>query len=191
VSGWRCFVAIPIGDDLRGDLAAAVERWRALPACAAMKWIEPDAWHLTLAFLGDVLPDRVPGLIGSLADAVEQAEVPPARSTGGVGAFPTAARARVAWYGVDDDGAHLARLAAAVRRRLGLPFDGGPFRPHITLARTRSPHGDDLRPWIRVADAPTGRFDLRTIHLMRSHLGRGPARYDSLGSVALTSAAHA
>ena len=192
---WRCFVALPIGENLRRDLALAVDRWRTLPACEAMRWTPPEAWHVTLAFLGSVAPERVPAIIGALTDAVAEVDLPPRLPTGGVGAFPSSARARVAWYGVGDKAGELGRLADGVRRRLGVPSADGPFRPHITLARQRSARGDDLREWVRVAGPPAGHLDLRTIHLMRSHLGRGPARYESLAEISLTrnvaSAAHA
>jgi 2'-5' RNA ligase len=58
-----------------------------------------------------------------------------------------------------------------------------PFRPHITLARARRRHVD-LRGWIERASesAPTGRISVAALHLMRSHLGAGPARYETLGS---------
>ena len=59
---WRCFVAVPIGEALRRDLAAAVEGWRIRPDLAGLRWTEPQSWHVTLAFLGPIEASSVTGL---------------------------------------------------------------------------------------------------------------------------------
>lgn len=181
-SSWRCFVAVALGEELRASLAAAADRWRAHPNTSGLRWTDPDGWHLTLAFLGDTDPGRVPALLAALNRATGGA-ASAAYPTGGLGAFPSSGRARVLWYGMEDPERHLRRLAAAVRRELGLPPDDR-FRAHVTLARAR--HDPvDLRPFLESAAAPEGVLDVTAIHLMRSHLGRGPARYESLAAIRL------
>ncbi len=65
---WRCFVAVPIGTELRTSLAEHVARLRRLDgADAAWRWTEAEGWHVTLAFLGATEPAAVPGLGRSLA----------------------------------------------------------------------------------------------------------------------------
>jgi 2'-5' RNA ligase len=190
VSDWRCFVAIPLGVGLRADLAAAVDRWRLRPDCDGLRWTDPEAWHLTLAFIGPVEPTRVGELSAAIAAAVESEPAMTLR-TGTVGAFPRPARATVAWYGIADADGSLSRLAAGVRRSLRLPADVQPFRPHVTLARTRGGGWIDLRAWLREADPPAGRLDVEEINLMRSHLSSGPARYEILSTIPLRGAVHA
>ena len=190
MSGWRCFVAIPLGHELRRDLAAAVDRWWDRPDCAGLRWTDPEAWHLTLAFIGDVEPAHVEVWAGAIATAAEP-EAAMTLTTGEVGAFPRSARASVAWYGIADPDGSLARLAAAVRRSVRLPADLQPFRPHVTLARTRVSGHADLRAWVREADAPAGRLEVDSVNLMRSHLGSGPARYEVLSTIRLRGAVHA
>jgi RNA 2',3'-cyclic 3'-phosphodiesterase len=190
VSGWRCFVAIPLGDELRAELAVAVERWRDRPDCAGLRWTDPDAWHLTLAFIGDVEPMRVEALSSAIS-AVTEPHAAVTMATGGVGAFPRPARATVAWYGIADPYGALAGLADVVRRSLRLPVEPQPFRPHVTLARTRGGGHADLRAWVREADPPVGRLEVGAVHLMRSHLGSGPARYEALSTIRLRGAVHA
>jgi len=88
--------------------------------------------HLTLAFLGEVDPARIPAL---------------ARASGGVdaeafdlsldrlGAF---ARARVAWAGCERPPAGLVAMQAQLERRVrdaGFATDDRPFAAHLTLAR--------------------------------------------------------
>ena len=152
---WRCFVAVPIGESLRADLRAAVDAWRKEPALAGMRWTDPEGWHLTLAFLGPIDAASIPELVEQLA-AVAQAHPTTRSATGGLGAFPTPAHARVAWYGVEDADDRLSHLASAVAVALALDGDGSrPFRPHLTLARARR-EAADLRAWLASASAPEG-----------------------------------
>ena len=176
---WRCFVAVPIGGGLRADLARAVHGWGDLEG---LRWTDPEAWHVTLAFLGSVEAGRVPEVAGRLRVVAEQ-HAPMSLATGGLGAFPSPARARVAWYGVDDADGRMARLAADVVQALGLEA-AQPYRPHLTLARARR-QPVDLRSWLASASAPGGRLFVDRVELMRSHTGKNAARYETLETIAL------
>ena len=179
---WRCFVAVPLPAELRSALALVVDRWRDRPDLRDLRWTDPDGWHMTLAFLGPTAPEAVPDLVSALDDAAA-AHAPTILRAGGVGGFPTAGRARVAWYGVDDADRRLRAIARDVRAAVGLD-PRAPFRAHVTLARAR--HDPvDLRPWASTASAPEGRLPIDRVDLMRSHLGRGPARYETLATAML------
>jgi 2'-5' RNA ligase len=182
---WRCFVAVPITEALRAELAAAVDEWRARPDLAGLRWSDAASWHVTLAFLGSIEPSVVRDLTARLADAVDGHALMQ-RPAGGVGGFPSAARSRVAWYGVADPDGALADLAGEVLRASGV--EDAAFRGHVTLARAR--RGPvDLRAWVQEADAPAGVLTVDRVQLMRSRLGRGPAQYEELESFALGAAA--
>ena len=144
----------------------------------------PDALHLTLAFLGDVDPDRLASIERSIG-LVARRHAAVTASTGRLGTFSRPGSARVLWYGVDDGEAALAALATDLGTVLGLDM-AEPFRPHVTLARARQ-RSVDLRGWIEEASlsAPDGRVEATSVHLLRSHLGTGPARYERLASVRL------
>jgi 2'-5' RNA ligase len=179
--GWRCFVAAPLGPSLRADLAAAVASWRREPPADALRWADPDGWHLTLAFLGTIAPDAVEAIsraIGEVTAAHRSMRI----ETGRLGAFHRAGSARTLWYGVADPDGSLADLAGDLARALGLAV-AEPYRPHVTLARSRQ-RPVDLRGWIETASvhAPPGHLDVAAIELVRSHLGAGPARYETLAS---------
>jgi RNA 2',3'-cyclic 3'-phosphodiesterase len=178
---WRCFVAVPLDDSIRSSLSRSVAEWRRESPADALRWADPEGWHLTLAFLGDVEPERLSDIEGRVASiALEHAatQVETAR----LGTFPRPGSARTLWYGVFDPGGLLAAMASALAATLELAQDE-PFRPHITLARARRRHVD-LRGWIERASesAPAGRLSVSALHLIRSHLGAGPARYETLGS---------
>lgn len=183
MSGWRCFVAVPIGADLRSALARAVGGWAATPEGERLRWTDPDGWHVTLAFLGSTDPERVPAIAGAVEDAVAGVD-PFELATGAVGAFPSPNAARVVIYRIADPDERLAQLALAVREALHVD-DGSPFRAHITLARVRGEGRERLGDWLRSLDAPSGIVNVDRAELYRSHLGRGPARYESLASIHL------
>ena len=179
---WRCFVAVPLGDDVRAALGAAVEGWRARDDLAGLRWAHPGGWHLTLAFLGAVDPGQVPAIEAAMT-ATAARHSPWRARTGGLGGFPSAARARVTWYGVADPESRMAILATDLHGALGLDVRG-PFRAHVTLARGRR-DPVDLRTWIAATSAPEGELRVDRLELMRSHLGGGPARYETLATAAL------
>jgi RNA 2',3'-cyclic 3'-phosphodiesterase len=185
---WRCFVAVDLDDSLRGSLADVLASWRADPPTDGLRWVEPENLHLTLAFLGEVEPASIPAIAEALR-GVAARHGPRSVPTGRLGAFPRPGSARVLWYAVGDPDGGLAALAASVTAALGLTATE-PFRPHITLARARR-RPVDLRGWIEEASAssPHGRLEAGAIHLKRSHLGGGPARYESLAAAELGVAA--
>jgi 2'-5' RNA ligase len=186
---WRCFVAVPIGEELRTDLAAAVQHLRdADPERdAAFRWTDPPGWHVTLAFLGATPADAVPRIVDAMRSAA-LGTGPFRVASGGLGAFPSPRRARVIWYRVLDAERRLVSLARSVRRELAMD-DGGPFRAHLTLARARAERGSALDAALLAADLPQGEIPVDRIVLYRSHLGRGPAQYESVAEAPLLAAA--
>jgi 2'-5' RNA ligase len=185
---WRLFVAVPLGEELRAALAASLEAWSARPDLDGLRWTDPSAWHVTLHFLGATDPSEAERIGADLA-RVAAAHEPMRLATGGLGGFPSAGRARVAWYGVADAERRLRRLMADVRLALA-PDEAGRFRAHVTLARARS-EPVDLRGWIASADPPEGRLEVGEMLLVRSHVGRRPARYETLASLPLGARVHA
>ena len=158
--------------------------WRREPPADSLRWTDPDGCHLTLGFLGLVAPHHVNSLTRAIG-GVAAAHRPMRVETGRLGAFHRPGNAQVLWYGVADPDGALSTLAADLARALGLAADDR-YRPHITLARARR-RSVDLRGWIEEASAgaPSGQLDVDAIRLMRSYLGRGPARYETLASFVL------
>lgn len=137
----RAFVALPLPDATRRALWAAAAPLRALDL--PVKWVGADGLHLTLKFLGETDDARAPELADALRRAAAGARALPLEISG-CGAFPDAERPRVVWAGVSAEPA-LELLQHAVEREfapLGFPTEARPFRPHLTLGRTRK----DARP---------------------------------------------
>jgi RNA 2',3'-cyclic 3'-phosphodiesterase len=182
----RLFVAVAVpahaADELDGAVAPLRQSWPAL------RWTGRDAWHVTLAFLGEVNETVSTRLEPRLERAAARHPCL-AVSLGGAGAFPGAGRARVLWTGVRGEPRGLAALAASVaagaRRAGALPAEEGRrFQPHLTLARCREPV--DARPLVDSLSGYAGTpWTAGEIYLIRSHLPGGRPhdrpRYETLG----------
>jgi 2'-5' RNA ligase len=177
---WRCFVAVPLGESLRGDLAVAVEALRAEwpDADAAFRWAQPQGWHVTLAFLGATDPESVPGIVAAV-DGLAAESGSFRLATGGCGAFPSRRAARVLWYGIHDPERRLRELAVGLRSALETD-QATPFRAHVTMARSRHRHGTPAAPLLAAAQMPSGELVVDRLVLYRSHRGKGPAQYEAL-----------
>ena len=181
---WRCFVAAPIGEDLRASLAEARAAWIDRPDLVSLRWTDPVRWHVTLAFLGDVDRTHVPAIIdgvSSVAESHRAVRLP----TGGLGAFPDASTARVAWYGIGDPDGCLAEIARDLAVALELDTAAA-FTPHLTLARARG-RPIDLRDWIPEAGptTPAAVLTVSKLEVMRSHRGSSKAAYETLAALPL------
>jgi 2'-5' RNA ligase len=180
---WRCFLAVPMPEALRLSLADAVAALRDDPQIEAnWRFADADGWHVTLAFLGATPPASVGSLVHAVTDAVSDL-APFEVATGGLGCFPSRQHARVLWYGVVEPDHRLRDLARLVQAAAGLE-EGAPFRPHITLARARDRRGTDAEELL-AREVPAGSIPVRGVTLFRSHLGRGPVRYEELADVPL------
>jgi 2'-5' RNA ligase len=168
-----------LDDTVRAALGAAIERLRR--AAHHVAWVAPANLHFTLKFLGQVDEARLPELGAALAAAAVARSGFTAAVTG-LGAFPSPARPRVVWAGVDEGAPALTELAAGVEQALvalGFPPEARPFSPHVTLGRVRVPRRD-----ARLADLLTvaareefGRVRVERVVLMESQLSPGGARY--------------
>lgn len=182
---WRCFVGVPIGEPLRGQLQTAAAPLQAIVSAEAddLRWIDPAAWHLTLAFLGPTATEEVPRLIDALV-RVASDHAPFAIPTGGLGAFPSRREVRILWFGLADRSRRLAELAVAVRTAVGCET-ASPFRAHLTLARAHGDRGVAVPDATWKVPMPAGQMPVEELVLYRSHTARGAARYEILASAPL------
>jgi 2'-5' RNA ligase len=106
-------------------------RERGLP----VKWVRPEALHLTLKFLGDVDDASEPNLRAALGQVAGGGPV--SLHIEGFGVFPDFRRPRIVWVGVEPDPALelLQHRVEQVFAPLGFPTDARAFRPHLTLGR--------------------------------------------------------
>lgn len=154
----RLFIAVYPPAEAIGHLFRTVTGLRLSAAAATgakVRLVDPDRAHLTLAFLGEVDPTRLPAVRQALRLAVATVRSdppllrppvlrPPVLRLGGGGRFGQG-RSTVIWVDVRGEVDGLITLAGAVRAELaaiGVPSDDKPLRPHLTIARP----GDQLPP---------------------------------------------
>ncbi len=180
----RLFIALNLPARARKSVHRAAKPLRevGLP----VRWLEPETYHLTLKFLGDVRPEVAPQ-VEEVVDRVAGNTRPFAMDVEGFGAFPTIRRPSVLWIGVEPTPALrcLKQDLEWALADLGFNRETRAFHPHVTLGRSESEDGAGAFRGLDALAASLefrGHVDLRTVDLMRSHLSRGGARYSTVRS---------
>jgi len=192
VNGVRAFFAIAFEADVLRAVAAELARLRAQPGADALRFVRPEAVHVTLRFLGEIPREQV-GPVAA-ASRTEVARVAPFAATlGGVHAFPSPRRPRVLALALEPE-APFAALAAAVERSVvatGFAPEPRGFRAHATLARLRP--GRRLDPAFAAGPAPAAApvsFPVREVVLFASTLAPDGATYTPLERMSLGGVDH-
>ena len=183
----RSFIAVEVPPGSAEGIRAVQQRLRA--AEASVKWVDPDNFHITLKFLGNVEQERLADVWRSTAAALDGSK-PFTMRFRGVGAFPNASRARVVWAGITEGAEELTELAARVEEaceKHGFERERRPFQAHLTLGRVRQPAPNAA---LAAALAEQGEGDLGETRveralLMRSDLTRAGAVYRILEEASL------
>ena len=175
----RLFIALNLPKAERDRIFEAAEPLRT--SGFPVEWLEPESYHLTLKFLGNVRPELVPA-VERVVDRVSEATGAFTLTVSGFGAFPTIRRPGVLWIGAEPSPA-LRCLKQDLEWGLanhGFERETRAFHPHITLGRTEESEGagsfrglDELSAGIKYR----GKVSVGTVDLMRSQLLRSGAHY--------------
>jgi 2'-5' RNA ligase len=136
-----------------------------------------------LKFVGEVTALRVEALSHAARAAVEgfSSFVLSIEETG---TFPPRGAARVLWLGVKDESGQLSRLQRRLEEECeaaGFTREARAFKPHLTVARLRSPEGAlALSDAHRRATFGPYHFQVSELLVIRSQLGPGGSRYTPL-----------
>ena len=103
-----------------------------------LRWVPPENWHVTLAFLGEVAEHLLHSLlevIGPVVSAGHRMQLPLA----GIEWFPSPSKARLLAMSAQapERLCALQRELVAVLGREGFHTENRRYRPHLTLARYR------------------------------------------------------
>ena len=183
----RAFFAVPLGEAAQRAAALLQQALQDGPGGNAVRWVRPEALHVTLRFLGEIDPARIPALVSDV-----RAELAPRRGfalqLGGLSGLPSPRRPRVVILDVTPH-EPLVELAAAVERGVvasGFEPETRRFRAHLTLGRVRARYALPLD----LPASPPAPFAVAEAVLYRSQLGRGGSRYTPLERVTLGGANH-
>jgi 2'-5' RNA ligase len=199
-AAWRLFLAVPLPEDVLALLASQIAELSALDW--PVRWVQPDMAHLTIRFLGESDREHAELLRMALPPVVN-AETAFDLRTAALGVFPNFRHPRVLWLGLHGPAHRLERLVAQVDAtvaELGFGARDETYHPHITLGRVRNQPSETVRlrdlPGVikaRFVNAESGAavappavpVPVREVQLVRSHLGKGGARYEVVASFPL------
>ena len=168
------------GLEIPADIGFALSLKRG--GLTGARWIDPENYHITLRFIGDVdgnvaneVVDSLDRLSNSLQFSIRLTHL---GSFGGD-------KPRALYAGVEPSEA-LNRLQAAQERMLqkaGLPPEGRKFVPHVSLARLRGTSAEELARFM----AEAARFEPLTfvparfvLFSSRDSVGGGPYLVDQI-----------
>jgi len=184
----RIFIALNLPKKERDRIHRASRRLRESEM--PIRWIDPDHYHVTLKFLGDVRRERLP-IVEEAIERVAASTKGFSTKLGGFGAFPTIRRPRVIWLGLEAN-PELRCLKQDLEWTLGDAGFGAEtraFHPHVTLGRADDRGGagafrglDELMAGMDLK----GEVKVNTIDLMRSQLSKTGPSYTVLGSAKLS-----
>lgn len=180
----RLFVAVELPAEVKDALGDAIAMLRREGVDEGLRWVRPEAIHLTLRFLGSAPPARLPAITPALRQALDGV-APFELRPDGLGTFhggqnphftrrfPRETRhhnVRALWVGIGGETERLADLASradAALASLGFPTETRRFTAHLTLARvradvdraTRERLWRTLEPYVSKSTMVVGRFD--------------------------------
>jgi 2'-5' RNA ligase len=129
----RLFVALDIETGIRKRIADFRNQMKAF--APDVRWVGPETFHVTLQFLGETKKlEEIQNALGQVTGA------PIPLTFRDAGFFPGPKAPRVFWVGIESD-QHLQQLVNAIAselKPLGFERDAGPYKPHLTLARSGS-----------------------------------------------------
>lgn len=166
-----------------------------------LRWVQPETFHVTLKFFGDIAESHIPTIQQALAN-ICAGTAPFTLTFDQLGVFPQLRAPRVLWLGAQmatSGATSLRALAAAIDQALipcGFPAETKPLQPHLTLARIRdggSVLGQALMRTGLLAQPAASLIEradhlvcrIAAVHLMQSHLRPAGPTYTALWSLPL------
>ena len=167
----RLFTGVELPADVGQDLAIMKG------GIEGARWIDPDNYHLTLRFIGDI-PDR---MADELTVELQRVVAMPAFniSLAGVGVFGT--KKPHSLYVKVEESPDLRRLQAMHERicqSLGMPPEQRKFTPHVTIARLRGAVARQVQAYASAHNLYRSRvFDVSQFVLFSARSSRGGGPY--------------
>lgn len=176
----RLFVGIKLENHITETLYKLNEKTDFQKA----SWIIPKNIHLTLKFLGWSREEST-GKIKNAVRSVTDRHKPFSITVEGLGAFPTAKKARIFWAGVNCHTKELLKIQDELEdslQPLGFKKEKRPYHPHVTIARLRII--EDVSERLNI-EIPSLRMEVNELNLFQSKLTPKGAVYSVLENFSL------
>jgi len=135
----RMFIAIELSAEIKDELMRIQNILKS--SGADIKWVKPEAMHLTLKFMGEVDETKMPEIKETFDPALSDTSAFNIK-LGQIGAFPNLNNLRVLWVGIDPSCSKaLEDMFKKIDKALesaGIPKEDKKFSAHLTLGRVRT-----------------------------------------------------
>jgi len=165
----RLFTALTLPEDVRVQLTGLRGGLRGA------RFIDPENYHVTLRFIGDIDDRTADEVVGALS-RIRRGPVRVAIT--GLGSFGSR-KPHSVWARVEP-GPDLMELQAEQERvlqRIGLPAEARRFTPHVTIARLKGTSPRDVADWLTLRGGfavPPFLADRFVLLSSRASVGGGP-----------------
>ena len=187
MKGIRTFIGIFPPPHVQSAIADILSPLK--PDAHAIRWERCEKFHVTMKFLGDILPEQLHQLQSFLMQqsrSLRRFEI----SLTTIGCFPTAHFPKIVWIGSsEDENAQLGECFNAVESAClsaGFKRDERPFHPHITLGRVKGNIPESLITKIENTTFEPLQFLCTELLIMKSDLSPSGSAYSQLSSIPLT-----
>ncbi|MDF2118201.1 RNA 2',3'-cyclic phosphodiesterase [Roseiarcaceae bacterium H3SJ34-1] len=173
----RLFTGLELPDDLTDDLALL------RGGLVGARWIEPEDYHLTLRFIGDIgdaQANEVYDKLQSIRRPSFTVTLDGLASFGGEKPRAIVARAQPSRELLELQGEHERAM-----RRIGLMPESRKFTPHVTIARLRNTSVGAVADWLGTRALLPKQFTVTNFVLFSSRASTGGGPYVSEASFQL------
>ena len=182
----RAFISLNLNDEtvtLLKGFQKSVKEELGYADSKNIRWEDPDKFHITLFFIGEIDDKRIEDLKIGLKNIKDEQTGLLSLGLGKLNGFPDLNKPRVLFVEVIDSENKLNRLSGVVNRitkDIGVD-QSSKFHAHITLGRVKR----DCRIKRLTGLNIKHNFEIKELHLMKSTLNRDGAVHESLFSAEL------
>lgn len=134
----RAFIAINLDSKIREYLSSLKNNLKI--GNSKIKWVEENNLHITLKFLGYILPQQLELIDLTLKKITNQYPPFSIKLSSDIGIFPPYKIPRIIWVGIREGSRELTELYNSIEENLhknGFPKENKRFSGHITIGRIK------------------------------------------------------
>jgi RNA 2',3'-cyclic 3'-phosphodiesterase len=150
------------------------------------KWVHPEDYHITLAFLGDASQENLDVAIDTVTHSLHNLGRFPL-SLKQFGTFGKSDEPRIFWMGVNPSSSlhQIREKVYEACEEAGFRLDSRPFTPHITIGRKWNKTSSFSKEWLNEFNpGETPSHHITEVVLYQTHMDRSP-KYEAIHTIQL------